>query len=115
MSDLQFRFLHAADFRLDRPMQGLTDVPSHMRELLIDAPYQAAERVFDAAVTLKVPLVCLAGNILGLETPSARAFAFLQQQFERLAEHEITVFWAGGHADSTGAWRDVVAFPETVH
>ncbi len=64
MSDRSFRFLHASDFRLDAVPRGLTEVPDHLRDTLLDAPYTAARRVFDAAVAERVAFVVLAGNIL---------------------------------------------------
>ena len=42
-----FRFIHAADFQLHRPITGITEVPEHLRELLLEAAYRAAVRVFE--------------------------------------------------------------------
>ena len=64
MSDRSFRFLHASDFRLDAVPRGLTEVPDHLRDTLLDAPYNAARRVFDTALAERVAFVVLAGNIL---------------------------------------------------
>ncbi len=73
MSDLSFRFLHAADFQLDVPLHGVVEVPDTLREWMIDAPYLAAERVFDTAIQERVSLVVLSGNLLDLDAPHPRS------------------------------------------
>ena len=59
-----FRFLHASDLHLDRPPRGLAEVPDHLRSVLAEAPYRAAERVFDAAVKERVDFVVLSGDVI---------------------------------------------------
>ncbi len=109
MSNRPFRFLHASDFRLDAVPRGLTEVPDHLRDTLLDAPYNAARRVFDTALTERVAFVILAGNILQADLTGPRGTAFLIEQFQRLAEAGISVYWAGGESDPPEAWP--VAFP----
>ena len=36
-------------------MRGLTEVPDHLRDCLLDAPYTAARKVFDAALSGGAP------------------------------------------------------------
>ena len=50
MSSWPFRFIHASDFHLERPLMGVAEVPDHLRDLFLDAPYTAARQVFDAAL-----------------------------------------------------------------
>ena len=100
MSDLSFRFLHAADFQLDVPLHGVQEVPDSISRWMIDAPYLAAERVFDTAIQEHVRLVVLSGNLLDLIAPHPRSICFLREQFERLAGHAISVCWAGSLRDS---------------
>ncbi len=76
MSDQPVRFLHASDFQLDEPVRGLTELPDHLREVLIDSAYQSAERVFDTALAESVAFVCLAGNLLDLAHPTVAACRF---------------------------------------
>ena len=40
------KFIHASDLHLDRPMAGLTEIPTHLYEVLANAPYEAAKKVF---------------------------------------------------------------------
>ncbi len=110
-----FRFLHASDFHLERPLAGLAETPAHLAELMIDAPYAAAERVFAAAVTERVEFVVLAGDIVHVDRAGPRSVAFLIDQFQRLAAKNIAVYWAGGTAERRGPWPDGLRLPENVH
>ena len=101
-----FRFVHAADFHLERPLRGLAEVPDHLRVALIDAPYRAAERVFDAAIKERVDFVVLAGDILDPLAAGPRGLVFLGEQFQRLAAQGIRVYWAGGRSDDFERWID---------
>src|SRR6185295_8010552 len=109
-----FRFLHASDLHLEQPLHGFPSAPDHLRRLCIDAPYLAAERVFDAALKEDVAFVLLAGDVVNLTTAGARAVCFLQEQFERLAQRKIHVYWAGGECDSPEHWPNSLHWPENV-
>ncbi|MGA2256382.1 MAG: hypothetical protein ABSG53_17165 [Thermoguttaceae bacterium] len=115
MSNRSFRFLHASDFRLDAVSRGLTEVPDHLRDTLLDAPYASARRVFDTALAERVAFVILAGNILQPDLTGPRGTAFLSEQFQRLAEAGISVYWAGGEIDPPEAWPVAFPLPDNVH
>jgi DNA repair exonuclease SbcCD nuclease subunit len=115
VSGAPFRFLHAADLHLERPLDGLAEVPDHLRELLIDAPRRAAEQVFDAAIVEEVDFVVLAGDVIDVEHAEAGAIAFLLEQFARLDERGIAVYWAGGVVDPPRRWPASVALSRAVH
>ena len=115
MSYRSFRFLQASDFRLDAVPHGLTEVADHLRDILLDAPYTAARGVFDTALAERVDFLLLVGNILQPNLTGPRGTAFLVEQFQRLAERGIRVYWAGGHSDPPEAWPTAIALPENVH
>ena len=92
MSGQQFRFLHAGGFALDQPLHGLAEIPEPLEELLIAAPYQAAQKVFDAALEERADFVVLTGDLIDLARPSPRAISFLLDNFERLHAHGISVY-----------------------
>ncbi|MHB8953359.1 MAG: metallophosphoesterase family protein [Pirellulaceae bacterium] len=115
MSEPSFRFLHAADFQLDVPLHGMVEVPEPLREWMIDAPYAAAEQVFDTAIQERVSLVVLSGNLLDLEAPHPRSVSFLCRQFARLAQERIAVCWAGSCRESATLWPQALALPSGVH
>ncbi len=109
-----FRFIHASDFHLDRPPRGLVEVPDHLREALVDAPYRAAERVFDAALKEDVDFVALAGDLVDPAMAGPRGLVFLGEQFRRLTQRGIRVYWAPGRSDRKGEWVDAWQLPEGV-
>ncbi len=115
MSDQPFRFLHSADFQLDQPLYGLTEIPDPLRSALMDGAYRAAERVFDTAISEKVGFVCLTGDLLNLAHPTARSISFLRDQFERLDEQGITVYWSGRHQDGAHHWPALIPLPASIH
>jgi hypothetical protein len=115
MSQWPFRFVHAADFHLEQPLAGLSEVPDHLRDLFLDAPYRAAERVFDTVLAEEADFLVLSGDILDPQLTGPRGPLALVEQFERLAERGIPVYWAGGVVDPPDAWPAVVHLPDNVH
>jgi DNA repair protein SbcD/Mre11 len=115
MPDRPFRFLHTADFRLDAVPRGLAEVPDHLRDCLLDAPYTAARRVFDAALSERVAFVLLAGNAVQADRGGPRGTAFLVEQFERLASAGIDIYWAASETDRPETWPAALQLPANVH
>jgi hypothetical protein len=109
-----FRFLHASDFHLERPPGGVAEAPDHLRELLVEAPYRAANNVFEAALRHEVDFVLLAGDLVAPERSGPRGVLFLRQQFTQLAERNIAVYWACGGADRVREWPKAIDWPDNV-
>ena len=108
MSHRPFRFVHASDFHLEMPLQGVAEVPDHLREALLDAAYTAAERVFDAVLAEEAEFLVLSGDILHPPQTGPRGPLFLSEQFARLAQRQIPVYWASGGVDPPEAWPAVI-------
>jgi len=115
MSDWPLRFVHAGDFGLESPPRGVAEVPSHLRELFAEAAYWAAERVFETVLAEEAEFLVLSGGILDPAQAGPRGPLFLCEQFERLAERGIPVYWAGGKTDAPQSWPRAVLLPENVH
>lgn len=115
MSQWPFRFVHAADFHLEQPLAGLSEVPDHLRDALIDAPYRAAERIFDTVLAEEADFLVLSGDLLDCQLTGPRGPLALVEQFDRLAERGIPVYWAGGVIDPPDLWPSVVRLPENVY
>ncbi len=115
MSNLPFRFVHASDFHLEQVPQGLSEVPDHLKELFIEAAYWAAERVFETVLAEEAEMLLLAGDILHPAQTGPRGPLFLSEQFARLAERNIAVYWAGGRVDPPDVWPTSITLPENVH
>lgn len=115
MAPRAFRFIHASDLHLERPPSGLAEIPDHLRQTLLEAPYLAAERVFEIALSEQVDFVALSGDVVHLETAGPRALMFLAEQFQRLAERDIQVYWCGGNVDPPESWPASLHLPSNVH
>ncbi len=115
MSTWPFRFVHAADLHLELPPGGVDHVPEHLRLLFLDAAYSAAQRVFETVLTEEADFVILSGDILDPQQTGPRGPLFLVEQFGRLHERGIPVYWAGGKIDPPDAWPATIRLPENVH
>jgi DNA repair protein SbcD/Mre11 len=115
MSQPPLKFLHAGDLHLERPLSGVTEIPDHLREAFLEAPYLAAEQIFETALTEGVDAVLLAGDVVHLDRAGPRAIVFLREQFKRLADHGIAVYWAGGQIDPADDWPAAAPLPANVH
>jgi 3',5'-cyclic AMP phosphodiesterase CpdA len=115
MSEDVVRFIHASDLHLEQPAHGLTEAPEHLRGELIDAPLQAAQRIFETALLEGVDFVVLSGDIINPRTAGPHAIALLLEQLELLREQHIAVYWAGGHDDTPDGWPEELRLPDNVH
>jgi DNA repair exonuclease SbcCD nuclease subunit len=109
------RLVHASDLHLERPIHGLAEAPDHLRDLLIEAPYQAAEQIFETALAEDADAVLLAGDVLHVDRAGPPAIVLLLDQFARLGDRGIPVYWAGGEVDAPDSWPRSVALPPNVH
>ena len=109
------RLLHASDLHLEQPIYGLAAVPDHLRELFVEAPYRAAEQVFETALAEDVDAVLLAGDVLSVDRAGPPAIMLLLEHFARLGDRGIPVYWAGGGVDQPDHWPRSVTPPENVH
>lgn len=114
MANRPFRFVHASDLHLEQPLHGLAETPDHLRELFLEAPYLAAERVFETALAEKADFLLLAGDVLRPWRAGPRGPAFLCQQFERLRERGIAAYWVGGGCDPPQSWPEDFPLPDNV-
>jgi DNA repair protein SbcD/Mre11 len=109
------RLVHASDLHLERPIHGLAQIPEHLRERFIEAPYHAAEQVFETALAEDVDAVLLAGDVVDVDRAGPPAIVLVLEQFARLGERGIQVYWAGGAVDHPDNWPRSVVLPDNVH
>jgi DNA repair exonuclease SbcCD nuclease subunit len=100
---------------LELPPFGLGELPEHLRELFIECAYWAAERVFAVVLAEEAEFLVLSGDVLQPQQTGPRGPLFLAEQFQRLNERGIEVYWAGGRVDPPEAWPTSVRLPENVH
>jgi DNA repair exonuclease SbcCD nuclease subunit len=115
MSQRPLRFVHASDFHLEMPLQGVAEVPDHLRQRFVDAPYAAAEKVFDTVLAEEAEFLVLSGDILHPAGTGPRGPLLLSEQFARLAQRQIPVYWAAGAVDPPEVWPAFLPLPENVH
>jgi DNA repair exonuclease SbcCD nuclease subunit len=110
-----FRFLHAGQLHLEQPVSGLAEIPPHLRDALIEAPLTSAAKVFDAAVGEEVDFVLLTGDVVHPQLAGPRVLSFLLDQFDKMQQHDIAVYWVGGEVDTPDRWPESVGLPLGVH
>ncbi len=115
MTQPALRLVHASDLHLELPLYGLAEIPDHLRELLIEAPYHAAEQVFETALAENADAVLLAGDVLNVDRAGPPAIVLLLDQFARLGDRGIPIYWAGGAVDVPDLWPRSVPLPDNVH
>lgn len=110
-----FRFIHASDFHLERPLGDLDELPKHLRDSIAEAPWKSAEAIFEGAVVENVDFVILCGDLLSPSLAGPRGLAMLMDGFEALLERQIQVFWASGQVDASQYWPESIPLPENIH
>jgi exonuclease SbcD len=115
MSQMPLRFVHASDLHLELPPFGVAEVPEHLREVFVESAFWAAERVFAVVLAEEADFLILSGDVLHPQQTGPRGPLFLVEQFERLAERGIAVYWAGGVVDPPEAWPPSFRLPDNVH
>ena len=115
MATWPFRFIHASDLHLERVAEGIGEVPDHLRELLVDGAHRAVGRLVDAAIAEEVDFLVFSGDMLDPSATAPRELLFLADQFQRLAQRKIHVYWGSSAIDSPDAWPAWLPLPETVH
>jgi hypothetical protein len=113
VADSTVRFVHAGELNLGAPLFGIGGLPFPLRSLMVNARYRAAERVFDTALQSNADFVLLTGGILCASGGGPRPCWFLAEQFARLAEHGIPVYWFEPPI-AGNPWSDYVPRPANV-
>lgn len=108
------RFVHASDFRLDRPCEAVPGLPKSLLDPFVDARYRAVERLISACIERQVDALVLAGGLLDPDLTGLRGPWHLVEQFARLQEAGIDVVWCGGHVDAPHRWPAYVGVPANV-
>ena len=115
MSQPPVRFVHASDLHLERPLGGVAEVPDRLREMFLEGPYLAAEQVFETVLSEGADALVLCGDVVDVELAGPRAVVFLVEQFQRLADHGVEVYWACSPTDLASDWPASAELPDNVH
>jgi hypothetical protein len=109
-----FRFVHASNLELDRFCAVEGELRHDQLRMLVDAPFRAAERVFETALQEEAELILLAGGVFAGVRPSTWGASFLARQCERVGREGITVYWAEGSPERLNAWPRFLPFPRNL-
>lgn len=113
---MPFSFLHAADLHLDTPFEGLQATDPRLAERLRDASLSAFDALIDEAITRRVDLVVLAGDLYDGAVRGLRAQLRLLRGLQRLSDAGIHSFLAFGNHDPVDeGWSAITAWPERTH
>ena len=109
-----FRFIHASDFHLERPLGDLDELPPPLRDSLAMATQNAVEAVFDAALADNIDFLVLTGDLLHPQGAGPYGMNLLLEQFEKLHAAKKPVYWAAGVVDDPDKWPEACAMPPNV-
>lgn len=109
-----FRFVHASNLELDRFCAVEGELRHDQLRMLVDAPFRAAERVFETALQEEAELILLAGGVFAGVRPSTWGASFLARQCERVGREGVTVYWAEGSPERLDAWPRFLPFPRNL-
>ncbi|QDT13329.1 metallophosphoesterase family protein [Planctomycetes bacterium K23_9] len=109
-----FRFIHASDFHLEKPLSDLDSLPPHLHEAMAGAPRAAAKAVLDAALVENIDFVVLCGDLISPLAAGPYGMSLLLDYFDQLNENNTPVFWAAGVVDDPANWPDSVPLPPNV-
>ena len=110
MSMSPFRFVHAANVRLDQPMWGLGTVNGEARRLAEEATNLAFEQIVETCIEHDAAFLLLTGNTIDA-THGHRGRMLLEQACERLAEYDCHVFIIAGETDPPHTWTSGLPLP----
>ncbi|MCB9952522.1 MAG: hypothetical protein H6824_16230 [Planctomycetaceae bacterium] len=115
MSLVPFRFVHAANLRLDEPLAGVgLGLTGATRQVAEEATLIAWDRIVDIAIEARAAFLLLTGNTFDEETRSLRARVALQRGLEKLDRSGVEVFIVPGKTDPIEAWDHDISLPENV-
>jgi hypothetical protein len=114
MAAKPLRLLHAANLRLDCPLQQFGTWTDEVRDIVETATFVTFERLISLAIERDVDALLITGNSFDSSVASLSAEVALRNGFERLNERSIPVFITPGRLDPIAAWDDIPALPENV-
>lgn len=106
------KFLHAADIHLDSPIKNLSLSEPEALFRIRRATREAFERLVDLALTERVSLLLLAGDLYDHDAPNMQIALFLRGQLRRLADASIPVVIVRGNHDAENRITPLLDLPE---
>ncbi|MCO8124110.1 DNA repair exonuclease [Stieleria sp. TO1_6] len=109
-----FRFIHASDFHLEKPLGDLDELAPPLRDQMATAPHDAVNAVFEAALSNNIDFLLLSGDLLHPQSAGPYGMNLLLDGFEKLHQANKPVYWAAGNVDDPQKWPEAAAMPSNV-
>jgi len=106
------KFLHAADIHLDSPIKNLSLSEPEAISRIRRATREAFARLVDLALSERVSLLLLAGDLYDHDAPNMQIALFLRGQLRRLADAGIPVVIVRGNHDAENRITPLLDLPE---
>lgn len=100
------RFVHAADLHLDSPFKGLAQMPSQLREQVVQSCFEAWDALVRLTKDVQADALLLSGDLHDADNRSLRSQWRLQQGLQQLVEDGVQVFILYGNHDPLSAKQD---------
>ncbi|MFV0444838.1 MAG: hypothetical protein ACK5Q5_14800 [Planctomycetaceae bacterium] len=110
-----FRFVQASCLELDRYCSAAGELTQDQSRLLVDAPFRAAERVFETTLQVGAELLLLTGGALVGRNPSTWGASFLARQSERVGRRGVQVVWLDTGDERRRGWPKFLPQPQNLH
>lgn len=109
------RFIHTSDMHLGSLLHVTGNLPEEIRDISVDATFEAFERICDAAVKYDVDFVVISGDLYDREARSIKAVHFFNEQCKKLDEYNIPVYLIAGNHDPLLEQREIIDMPKNVY
>lgn len=109
-----FRFIHTADLHLDSPLRGLSSRQGTPVEELRGASRKALDRLIDLAVSERVDLVVIAGDIYDQDWKDYNTGLFFRSRMAKLQAAGIPVYMISGNHDAASIISRKLTLPANV-
>ncbi|TCP29287.1 DNA repair exonuclease SbcCD nuclease subunit [Scopulibacillus darangshiensis] len=107
---MAIRFIHTADWHLDRPFKGVSHLPEVIRGRVRESTFTALNNLVNRAIVEKVDFIVIAGDIFDQSHRSLKAQQRFNKAMSQLNEHGIVVFLSHGNHDHLGdQWNQLKA------
>ncbi|BDR56409.1 metallophosphoesterase family protein [Xylocopilactobacillus apis] len=108
------KFIHTADLHLDTPFRGLQIENKEILNKIKNSTFNAFKNIVDIAIKQEVDFIIIAGDLYDSDVQSVTAQLFLNDQFLRLKEKNITVYVIFGNHDFSNSQIGNFEFPDNV-
>lgn len=110
-----FRVLHCADLHLNSPFLGLSKIDSEASQYLRDATFASFRHIIDQAISKRVDLVTVAGDIYDSSDHGLHTAVVFRDELRRLSRAGIPCCVVAGNHDPLSSWRLAAKLPEGCH